>query len=219
MQENAFKYGKERWGFDQLDSRQVVAYPQGTIIPNPYRTNLERSRVRAAEREGKLRCRLARVKRGATERVELTGKLKEVVELASLVKDALSRTPHHVAIEKTHLFGKLVHHQREYKLLIDTIRIAGMNAEDRLASMLKPHLSTGPEAKRVVQNLLNAMGDIRVGKSSITITLDPSANRAELRAAEKMLRAVNRKRLVHPADPQGRRLQFRLQNAHSPQGA
>jgi hypothetical protein len=219
VQENAFKYGKERWGFDQLDSRQVVAYPPGTIIPNPYRTNLERSRGHAAEQEGKLRCQLARLERRAPERVETKKQLAEVTEMASLIKTALHRTPHHIPIEKTHLAGELVHHQREYKLVIDTLRIAGMNAEDQLAHMLKAHLSTEPEAKRVVQNLLKASGNIQVGKSRITVTLDPSANRAELRAIRALLGQVNRKRLSHPGDPERRRLEFRLQGAARSQGA
>ena len=218
-QENAFKYGKERWGFDQLDTRQVVPYPQGTVIPNPYRANLERSRDRAAEREGKLRCRLARLASSAPERTELKATLAEVTEVAALIKTALRRTPRHIAIEQTDLNGKLVHHQREYKLLVDTLRIAGMNAEDQLARMLRPHLSTEPEAKRVVQNLFRAAGNIQVNHSHITVTLDPSANRAELRAVASLLDEVNRQRLCHPADPHRRRLQFRLQTAVSPQGA
>ncbi|HMK74058.1 MAG TPA: hypothetical protein VK454_12010 [Myxococcaceae bacterium] len=140
-------------------------------------------------------------------------RLAEVTEMASLIKQALHRTLRHIPIEKTHLNGKLVHHQREYKLVIDTLRIAGMNAEDQLAQILKPHLSTAPEAKRVVQNLLKATGNIQVSKSHITVTLDPSANRAELRAMGKLLEEINRKRLSHPGDPQRRRLGFRLQAA------
>lgn len=213
LQENAFKYGKERWGFDQLDSRQAVAYSPDTIISNPYRTNLERSRSRAAEQEGKLRCQLARLEHNAPVRKEKEMQLAKVTEMASLIKAALHRTPRHVPLEKTHLVGKLVHHQREYKLVIDTLRIAGMNAEDQLAHMLKPHLSTGPEAKRVIQNLLKASGSIQVGRSRITVTLDPSANRAELRAIRALLGQVNRKRLSHPGDPQRRPLEFRLQRA------
>jgi hypothetical protein len=219
-QENAFKYGKERWGFDQLDSRQVVPYPKGTIIPNPYRANLERSRERAAQQEGKLRCRLARLPHGETpEKAALKKSLANVVETASLIKGALSRTARHIPVEKTHLDGRLVHHQREYKLLVDTLRVAGMNAEDQLARMLRPHLTTEAEAKRILQNLIKATGNIQVGESGINVVLDPSANRAELRAMAKLLAEVNHRNLVHPADPQCRHVQFRLRGVHLPQGA
>jgi hypothetical protein len=218
-QENAFKYGKERWGFDQLDSRQVVPYPKGTLIPNPYRANLIRSRDSAAEREGELRCRLARMPKDASERGELTAGLANATEMVALTKKALRRSRHHVAIEDTHLYGKLVHHRRGYKLLLDTLRIAGVTAEDHLARMLRPRLSTEPEAKKVVQNLFKAAGNIQVADSHITVSLDPSANRAELRAIRSLLDELNSQDLSHPGDPRRRTLRFRLQPALSPQGA
>jgi hypothetical protein len=218
-QENAFKYGKERWGFDQLDSRQVEAYPDGTIIPNPYRRNLERSRDRALQREGKLRCKAAREKAASPDRIALKAEIAETMSLLADIKVGLSQTPHHIAIEETHLAGKLVRHRREYKLLVDTVRVAALTAEDRLAGRLRQYLATEAESKRVLQNLFKAVGDIQVAKSRITIALDPSGNRAELRAIEKLLAEINREGLSHPADPLQRPLRFRLQVAPSPQGA
>jgi hypothetical protein len=219
VQENAFKFGRERWGFDQLDSRRVVPYPPGTLIPNPYRARLERTRDRAAEHEGRLRCRLAKQAPVTPQRVQLEREVAEIAEVVALVRAALRRTPRHIVIEQTDLHGKLVHHQREYKLLVDTLRIAGMNAEDRLAQILRPHLCTEPEAKRVIQNVFKAPGNIHVTASRITVTLDPSANRAELRAIGSLLEEVNRAGLRHPADPQRRLLRFRLHRAPSPQVA
>jgi hypothetical protein len=218
-QENAFKYGKERWGFDQLDGRQVDAYPGETIIANPYRRNLERSRDGALLREGRLRCRIARMDRKNPKREGLEKELAEVSNMVQLIQDALKRTPMHTPLERTHLNGKLVHHRREYKLLVDTLRVAGMTAEDELARRLRPHLPAGAEAKRVLQNVFRATGNIQVAESQITITLDPAANRAELPAIRKLLNDLNREALMHPADPLRRPLQFRLQTASSAQRA
>ncbi|HEY3449916.1 MAG TPA: hypothetical protein VGK67_26420, partial [Myxococcales bacterium] len=218
-QENAFKYGGERWGFDQLDSRQVEAYPDGTIIPNPYRRNLERSRDRALQREGKLRCKVARAKAGSPDRIALKAEIAETMSLLADIKVGLSQTPHHIAIEETYLAGKLVRHLPEYKLLVDTVRVAALTAEDHLAGRLRHYLAAETESKRVLQNLFKAVGNIQVAKSHITIALDPSGNRAELRAIEKLLAEINREGLSHPADPLHRPLRFRLQMAPSPQGA
>jgi hypothetical protein len=80
-------------------------------------------------------------------------------------------------------------------------------------------LATEAESKRVLQNLFKAAGNIQVAKSRITIALDPSGNRAELRAIEKLLAEINREGFSHPADPVHRPLRFRLQAAPSPQGA
>jgi hypothetical protein len=218
-QENAFKYGGERWGFDQLDSREVEAYPDGTIIPNPYRRNLERSRDRALQREGKLRCKLARTPAGASERAALKVEVAETVSLLDDIRASLRETPRHIAIEETHLAGKLVYHPREYKLLIDTLRVASMTAEDRLAARLRPYLTTEAESKRVLQNLFKATGNIQATNTHITVALDPSGNRAELRAIRKLLEDINQEAIPHPADPLRRPLRFRLQKALSAQVA
>lgn len=218
-QENAFKYGKERWGFDQLDGRRVDVYPGETIIPNPYRCNLERSRDGALQREGRLRCRIARMPKTNPKRAGLEKELVEVSSMVQLIQEAIKRTPMHTPLERTHLNGKLAHHRREYKLLVDTLRVAGMTAEDELARRLRQHLPAGAEAKRVLQNVFRATGNIQVADSQITITLDPAANRAELPAIRKLLNSLNRDALMHPADPLRRRLQFRLQAASSAQRA
>jgi hypothetical protein len=141
-QENAFKFCADRWGFDQLDSRQVEPYAPGTLIPNPYRRNLEKSRDDATASEGKLRCQLARLKVGDSKRVEIKTKLADVLETKAMVTKAMYNSTEHILIEQTHLAGKLVHHRREYKLLIDTVRTGCANAEDRLARMLAEHQSS-----------------------------------------------------------------------------
>jgi hypothetical protein len=210
-QENAFKFGADRWGFDQLDSRQVEPYAPGTLIPNPYRRNLVKSRDDAIEREGKLRCQIARLKAGDPERVELKAGLADVLETKDIVTKALYNSTEQIFIERTHLAGQLVHHRREYKLLVDTVRIGCANAEDRLARMLAEHLPRPAEAKRVIQNTLKASGNVCVTQGKITVSLDPSGNRSELQALRQLLKEVNALRLKHPGDPLRRRLSFALQ--------
>jgi hypothetical protein len=98
-------------------------------------------------------------------------------------------------------------------MTLDTIRIACANAEAELATLLAPELPKPREAKQALKNLFRAPGAIRVGDKSITVTLDPAGNDAELRAFGKMLSGINRRRLVLPGDPKGRSLRFRVQIA------
>jgi hypothetical protein len=219
VQENSFKYGADRWGLDQLDSRQVEHYEPGTLIPNPYHRSLEQSRDRTIEREGRLRCKLARLGADAPDREALEAKLAETVDLLALAKDALKRTKRHIAIEETHLASRLVHHKKEYKLLVDALRIACMNAEDEIADALGPYLPREAEAKRVLQNVFSAPGSLRVGAKTISVVLDPSANRREAQAIDVLLADVTRWRLTHPGDPFRRPLRFAQKRAASPQGA
>ena len=62
---------------------------------------------------------------------------------------------------------KLVKHDSHYKILLDTTRVACINAEADLAGELAPHLPRPAEAKRTLANLLGAPGKITVARSTI----------------------------------------------------
>jgi hypothetical protein len=213
IQENAFKHGKERWGFDGLDGRQVFPYGDGTLIPNPYRRNLERMREGSVEREAKLRRQMVRLKPGDANRPQLKALLREEMDTQASLAASLQRAPEHIPIEKTNLHGKLVHHAEEYKRLIDTVRIACARAESDLAARLRPHLSMPEEAKKVIANIFKAHGNIHVNDDSILISLDAAGNANELKAIRTALEELNALELAHPGDPRRRPLCFTLQRA------
>ncbi len=213
IQENAFKHGKERWGFDGLDGRRVLPYHDGTLIPNPYRRNLKSMREGSVEREAKLRRQMARLKPGDPNRPQLKARLREEMDTQASLAASLQRAPEHIPIEQTHLHGKLVHHADEYKRLIDTVRIACARAESDLAARLRPHLSMPDEAKKVVENIFKAHGNIQVNDGSILISLDAAANSNELSAIRAALEEINALQLAHPGDPRRRPLRFTLQRA------
>jgi hypothetical protein len=50
---------RRRWGINQLDGRKVIAYPPGTIIPNPRPRRLDRALRMVRAEEGRGRCELA----------------------------------------------------------------------------------------------------------------------------------------------------------------
>ncbi|MCX5738586.1 MAG: hypothetical protein NTZ61_08850, partial [Proteobacteria bacterium] len=209
-QENAFKHGAERWGINQLDGRMTVPYPPDTVIPNPARRRLDRALRLAKVREGEARRELARLasehpRRARYER-EIDAALGQQAELEALRPTTPKRAP----LEETELAGKLVQHTPEYKLTIDTVRIACANSESDLAGELAPHLAKPAEAKRVLRNLLAAPGRVHVGTKSITVALQPAANRNEMVALDALLATVNRWHLTLPGDPQRRPLRFTL---------
>ncbi|MGC4121244.1 MAG: hypothetical protein QM765_43040 [Myxococcales bacterium] len=181
-QENGFKYGVERWGINQLDGRKVEAFPPEIVIPNRKKRRLEREANELREQEGTLRRRLARLaddKTSAQERASLEAQLAQLLERLSRVEARHRRQPERVEVGEAGLEGRLVHHRTEYKTMIDTLRVAGANAESELAGLLAPHLLRPKEAKRCIQNLLAATGDIKVaansGTSPSTATGRPAA--------------------------------------------
>lgn len=212
-QENGFKHGVERWGMNVLDGRKVQPYPPGTIIPNPARSRLERELKALREREGELRRKLARPIKRETTRSRLQAALDDALARQQRLENRRASVPERIAIEESELRDELVCHSPEYKTTIDTIRIACANAEEELAAMLAPVLSRPREAKKALRNLFGAPGTIRAGSNSITVTLDPAGTRDEKQAFAQFLSALNRRRLVHPGDPMGRPLRFRVQIA------
>lgn len=209
VQENGFKHGKERWGFNQLDRRKLEHYPPDTIIPNPARRRLEFSFRLVDAREGKLRNKLATLKTNSPARSELKADLKECVALKAEIKAQRPSMPTHIPLEDSELVGELTYHDPHYKTVIDTIRIACANAEADLALSLADHLRKPLEAKKVLANIFNSPGDIRVNEKSIAIAIHLTGRKDELDAADHLFRQINDRNLFLPGDPKNRPLRFK----------
>lgn len=207
-QENGFKHGNERWGINQLDGRTVLPYPEDTVIPNPARRRLDEALRIQRAREGLLRTELARLDAGDERRGQVEADIAEAIAEQSRLEALRPTTPKHAPLKDTELAGKLVHHEQEYKLVIDTIRIACANAESELAAMLAPHLPRGAEAKKALANLFAAPGRVQVGAKAITVTLHPAGTGSELVAFDAFVRQLNGYRLCLPGDQERRALRF-----------
>jgi hypothetical protein len=210
-QENQFKHGVERWGINQLDGRGVEPYPPGTVIPNPARRRLDRAIAISRDAEAKLLRELSRLETDDAKRERLEA---EVVRQRELQEQLLAQrpvTPRRAALEDTDLADKLVHHQPNYKLMLDMLRILLANAESELATRLGPHLVRPAEAKKTLANLLVAPGTVRLARRRVTITLQPAGTPRELDAFEHLARHLNELPLSLPGDPTQRRLHVRIQ--------
>lgn len=208
-QENGFKYGVERWGINQLDGRKVVAYAPDTIIPNPARRRLDRALRIARASEGQARNELAHLKKNDPRREKTRASLEHALAQQKKLLKLRPSTPTHAPLEETELAQTLVHHTVEYKMTLDSIRIACANAESDLAAELSRHLPRAAEAKKTLANLFAAPGDIQVGKHTIGVCLSPAGNRPEQRAFSALLEVVNGWKLTLPGDQQSRPLRFR----------
>jgi len=209
-QENGFKHGVERWGINQLDGRQVQPFDPATIIPNPARRRLDRAIRIARTQEGDARAKLARLGAGDAKCAKMQQDIDEAVVEQLRLEGLRPSTPPHAALRDTELADTLVHHTVEYKLVLDTIRIACANAEADLAVMLAPLLPRAAEAKKTLANLFAAPGGIKASRNAITVQLDPAGTRPERKALEMLLAEVSRLNLTMPGDQQGRSLRFVL---------
>lgn len=212
-QENGLKHGVERWGINQLDGRKVIAYPPGTIIPNPRRRRLDRALRLVRAEEGRARCELATLASDAPtprrERVEAD--LRDAIERRNQLLANRPSEPDRLAIEDSELADTLVHHRGELKNVVDTIRIVCANGESDLASILANSLSRPKEAKKVVANIFTAPGSVSVTDDEIRIRLAPAANLNEHAAMVDLFTIVNKWKLTMPGDRRSRPLCVTLQ--------
>ena len=213
FQENQLKHEKERWGINQLDGRRVQPYPEGAVIPNPARRRLDRDLRHARNAEAEALRELAHLPQGHPRRDELEETAQQSYDRQCEITAQRTHVPTRAALRDTELAGRLRFHDRRYKLVVDTVRIALANAETDLARTLAEHLSKPREAKKTLANLFAAPGTIRFGKSHIRVNLNPAGTPRERLALQTLLDSVNTRRLTLPGDPSACPLLFTIPNS------
>jgi hypothetical protein len=211
LQENQFKYGVERLGINQLDGRRVDFVPEDEIIPNPARRRLLNALSVARKLEGEALRQLAHLPEGDKKRVRWEQELDRSRQQQRELEAQRPALPKNVRVGDTELAGKLVRHQDNYKLVLDTLRILIANILADLASTLGPFLDRPREAKKTLDNLIAAPAVIHATPKLIVVELLPAGTRRELAAFVELLRPINARKLSLPGDPARRPLRFKLQ--------
>jgi hypothetical protein len=121
-------------------------------------------------------------------------------------------TPTRAPLRETELADKLVRHSGDYKMALDSVRIACANVESDLAAILAETMVLPAQAKKVLANIFQAPGHVVVGQSVITVRLAPAANRTERDAIANLFAHCNRLKLTLPGDLAMRPLRFQAQN-------
>jgi hypothetical protein len=208
-QENKFKHENERWGNNQLDGRRVAPYPPDEVIPNPARRRLDRQLRIAREAEGQALRRLAALDDDDPKAERYEQDLEEARELQRELEALRPELPTHAPVKDTVLAGTLKLHPGDYKLVIDTLRVALANAESDLAAWLAPELPCPKEAKKHLAKLFDAPGTVRANAKTIAVNLEPAGTDAELAAFGTLLTRLNAAEFTLPGDPSGRVLRFK----------
>jgi hypothetical protein len=211
MQENQFKYGVERLGINQLDGRRTDRVPDDEIIPNPARRRLINALGVARQLEGEALRQLANLPKDDKKRARWEQELQRSRRQQRELEEQRPALPKKIRVGDSELAGKLVRHQDNYKLVIDTLRILIANIVAELATTLAPMLPRATEAKKTLDNLLAAPAVIHATRTLIVVELVPAGTRRELGAFVEVLRTINARKLSLPGDPARRPLRFKLQ--------
>lgn len=211
VQENGFHHQVHRWGINQLDGRTTIPVDPDVVIPNPARRRLDRNVRLARVTAGLARNELAARAEGDPRRKRWEAILARSTAREGELLALRPTTPTHAPLRETELADKLVRHPGDYKMALDTVRIACANAESDLAATLAEAMSLPTEAKKLLANVLRAPGHVVAGKSAITVRLAPAANRSERDAIASLLAHCNRMKLTLPGDAARRPIRFQSQ--------
>ncbi len=211
MQENQFKYGVERLGINQLDGRQTDLVPDDEVIPNPALRRLLNARSVARKLEGEALRQLAYLPEGAQKCAHWEQELERSRQQQRAFEEQRPALPNKIRVGDSEFAGKLVRHNDNYKLVVDTIRILIANIAAELATSLGPMLARPAEAKKTIDNLLAAPAVIHATPRLIVVELAPAGTRRERAAFVELLRPLNARKLSLPGDPARRALRFKLQ--------
>ena len=211
MQENQFKYGVERLGINQLDGRQTDLVPDDEVIPNPALRRLLNARSVARKLEGEALRQLAYLPEGAQKRAHWEQELERSRQQQRAFEEQRPALPNKIRVGDSEFAGKLVRHNDNYKLVVDTLRILIANIAAELATSLGPMLARPAEAKKTIDNLLAAPAVIHATPRLIVVELAPAGTRRERAAFVELLRPLNARKLSLPGDPARRALRFKLQ--------
>ncbi len=211
MQENQFKYAVERLGINQLDGRQTDPVPDDEVIPNPALRRLLYARGVARKLEGEALRQLAHLPEGDKKRAHWEQELERSRQQQRAFEEQRPALPNNIRVGDSELAGKLVRHNDNYKLVVDTLRILIANIAAELATTLGPMLARPAEAKKTLDNLLAAPAVIHATSKLIVVELAPAGTRRERAAFIELLRPLNARKLSLPGDPARRALRFKLQ--------
>jgi transposase-like protein len=184
-QENYFKYAREHFALDALDSYADQPDDPTRMVPNP-------AKARAGDQISDARAQLAAAHGGIVDAIDAAGirarqpgsggkatvdpaagrALSSATSDLAAAKEASRETPSHLPLGKVRPGSRLL--ETERKLLTHAIRMSAYNAESALARLLRPHYARGDdEARALLREAFTLSGDLQITGDTLHVRLDP----------------------------------------------
>lgn len=163
-QENYFKYAREHFSLDALDSYADHEDDLARPVPNPAKARAI-GNVAAGQRghDGK-----------ATVDHTAGQALRQAQADLDAAKKASRSTATHLPLAQVRPGSRRL--ETERKLLTHAIRMSAYNCESALARLLRPHYSRGDdEARALLREAFTLPGDLQIIESTLHVRLDPAS--------------------------------------------
>jgi transposase-like protein len=186
-QENYFKYAREHFALDALDSYADTPDDPTRLVPNPTKAqavnrvaaahaSLTGAHANIADALHTARVQAGKPGNGGTAVVDPAAGHALTAAHAALdeAKKTSRNTPTHLPLGQVRPASRLL--ETERKLLTHAIRMSAYNTESALARLLRPHYSRGDdEARALLREAFTLPGDLHITSNTLHVRLDPAS--------------------------------------------
>ena len=186
-QENYFKYAREHFALDALDSYADHDDDPTRQVPNPAKARALATVSTARSDVATAHAQLSEAIEAATIRARTSGsggkatvdpaanQASAAAETALAAAQAASRTTvSHLPLAQVRPESRKL--ETERKLLTHAIRMSAYNSESALARLLRPHYARGQdEARSLLREAFTLPGDLHIIGDTLHVRLDPAS--------------------------------------------
>jgi transposase len=209
-QENYFKYAREHFSLDGLDSYAAIADDPDRPVPNPAkkrrRAGVENARAALNGAENALSSAIDEAatragQPGAGGSAEVDPAAIDALNHARQRLDqaltASRDTPTHLPLGQVRPNAALI--DEETKLITHAIRMAAYNAESTLARMIRPHYARAEdEARALLREAMTLSGDLQINGQTLHLRLDPASAPRRSRALAALCAQLTATETLYP---------------------
>ncbi len=208
-QENYFKYGRQHFALDALDTYAAMVDDPTRLVPNPARKQLARrlARARLGLVEAQAAYGAAAAGNQEAQRPTMRGfkianaaagqQVAQAQEELRRLEAERDRTPNKVPLAQVRPEARLL--ETERKLLTHAVRLSAYNAESALARLLGPlYARSADEGRALLREAFRAAGDLRCANGQLEVCLNPLSAPRRTRALAALCELLNDTETTYP---------------------
>ena len=197
-QENFFRYGRQRFGLDALDSYETEPDDPNRLVKNPARRDADKK-----VREAKESIEKAEAEEGRSATAGYSTEAEVVDAFAGARAELKAREDNKAAIPVKLPLGQVrpeaARVDVERKRIHDAVRMATYNAESGLARLIAPHYARAEdEARSLLREIYASAGDLEVVGNELHVRITPLSAPRRTRALAGLCANLTETETLYP---------------------
>ena len=197
-QENFFRYGRQRFGLDALDSYETEPDDPNRLVKNPARRDADKK-----VREAKESIEKAEAEEGRSATAGYSTGAEVADAFAGARAELKAREDNKAAIPVKLPLGQVrpeaARVDVERKRIHDAVRMATYNAESGLARLIAPHYARAEdEARSLLREIYTSAGDLEVVGNELHVRITPLSAPRRTRALAGLCANLTETETLYP---------------------